>query len=109
MLPAFTLANRKINADMLVTETSADGLSREFKVVVDGKDIESRIRDRLESLRGSVRIPGFRPGKVPLALLRKQYGQTILGEILDQALNQTSAQALAEKGLRPAMQPKIEV
>ncbi len=94
---------------MLVTETSADGLSREFKVVVDAKDIEARVQDRLASLRQTVRMPGFRPGKVPIALLRKQYGKSILGEILEQAVSQSSAQALAEKGLRPAVQPKIEV
>lgn len=94
---------------MQVTQTSEDGLTREFKVVVTAQDIESRILDRLEALKRSVRMPGFRPGKVPVTLLRKQYGQSILSEILDQALSQSSAQALAEHGLRPAMQPKIEV
>ncbi len=94
---------------MLVTETNADGLSHEFKVVVDAKEIEARVEDRLISLRETVRMPGFRPGKVPLALLRRQYGKSILGEVLEQAVSQTSSQALAEKGLRPATQPKIEI
>lgn len=94
---------------MLVTETKADGLKREFTVVVDAQDIENRIRDRLQKLTKTVRMPGFRPGKVPTSLLRKKFGDSIRGEILEEALNQSSAQALAEKGLRPAMQPKIEV
>jgi len=94
---------------MLVTETNADGLSHEFKVVVDAKEIEARVEDRLVSLRETVRMPGFRPGKVPLALLKRQYGKSILGEVLEQAVSQTSSQALAEKGLRPATQPKIEI
>ena len=94
---------------MLITETNTDGLLREFKVVVDATEIEGRILDRLEQLKRTVRMPGFRPGKVPLTLLRKKFGDSIRGEILEQALSQTSSQALSEKGLRPAIQPKVEV
>ena len=94
---------------MIVTETSADGLKREFKVIVDKRDIESRFDDRLDELRKTARIPGFRPGKVPVALLRKRYGGSIRGEILQDAVTQTSAQVFAEKEVRPAIQPKIEV
>ncbi len=94
---------------MIVTETSADGLMREFKVVVDKRDIEQRIEDRLKELTKTVRMPGFRPGKVPRSLLLKRFGGTIRGEVLDDALTQTSAQALAEKDLRPAIRPTIQV
>ncbi|MFQ5958035.1 MAG: trigger factor [Alphaproteobacteria bacterium] len=94
---------------MLVTETRADGLKREFTVVVDAQDIENRIQGRLQKLTQTVRMPGFRPGKVPASLLRKQFGDSIRGEILEEAVNQSSAQALAEKGVRPAIRPKIEV
>ena len=94
---------------MQVTETSSAGLKREFKVVIDAKDIDERIQDRLEQLRATVRMPGFRPGKVPVSLLRKKYGDSLRGEVLEQAVNQSSSQALAEQGVRPAMQPKIEV
>ena len=93
---------------MNVTETSADGLKREYKVVVETQDIENRIVDRLAELGRTVRIPGFRPGKVPTELLRKRFGGTVRGEVLEQALQQTSSQALAEKGVRPALQPRIE-
>jgi trigger factor len=94
---------------MHITETNTDGLLREFKVVVDATEIEGRIVDRLEQLKRTVRMPGFRPGKVPMTLLRRKYGDSIRGEVLEQALSQTSSQALSEKGLRPAIQPKVEV
>ena len=92
---------------MIVTETSADGLKREFKVVVDKQDIEARIVTRLEGLKRTVRISGFRPGKVPVSLLRQRFGESVRGEVLEQALSETSAQALAEQGVRAVMQPKI--
>ncbi len=92
---------------MIVTETSADGLKREFKVVVDKQDIEARILTRLEELKRTVRISGFRPGKVPVSLLRQRFGESVRGEVLEQALSETSAQALAEQGVRAVMQPKI--
>ena len=94
---------------MQVTEISSAGLKREFKVVIDASDIDARIQDRLEQLRMTVRMPGFRPGKVPVSLLRKKYGDSLRGEVLEQAVNQSSNQALAEQGVRPALQPKIEV
>ena len=92
---------------MIVTETSADGLKREFKVVVQKEDIEIRILGRLEEMRKTVNMRGFRPGKVPVSLLRKRFGGSVRGEILQEALSQTSAQALAEKGMRAVMQPQI--
>ena len=94
---------------MEVIQTSADGLKREFKIVVDATDIESRIEDRLEEIRKSANIPGFRPGKAPVSLLRTRYGENLRGEVLEQAVTQTSSQALAEQNLRPAMQPRIEI
>ncbi len=92
---------------MIVTETSADGLKREFKVVVQKEDIETRILGRLEEMKKTVNMRGFRPGKVPVSLLRKRFGGSVRGEILEEALSQTAAQALAEKGVRAVMQPKI--
>jgi trigger factor len=94
---------------MQVTELSAEGLKREYKVVVQAAEIEDRVAHRLEELKGRVRIPGFRPGKVPLSLLRKQYGRSVMGEVLEQALNHGSQKAIADHELRPALRPKIEV
>src|ERR671910_2926272 len=94
---------------MQVTELSAEGLKREYKVVVQASEIEDRVAHRLEELKGRVRVPGFRPGKVPLALLRKQYGRSVMGEVVEQAVNQGSQQAISDHELRPALRPKIEV
>jgi trigger factor len=94
---------------MQVTELSADGLKREYKVVVQADEIEDRVARRLDELRQKIRMPGFRPGKVPVALLRKQYGRSVMGEVLEQAVNQGSQKAISEHELRPALQPKIEV
>jgi trigger factor len=94
---------------MQVTELSAEGLKREYKVVVPADEIESRVSERLDELRQTIRMPGFRPGKVPVSLLRKQYGRSVMGEVLEQAVNQGSQKAISEHELRPALQPKIEV
>jgi trigger factor len=94
---------------MQVTELSAEGLKREYKVVVAAAEIEGQVAHRLEELKGRIRMPGFRPGKVPIGLLRKQYGRSVMGEVLEQAVNQGSQKAIADHELRPAVRPKIEV
>jgi trigger factor len=94
---------------MQVTELSAEGLRREYRVVVPADEIESRVVKRLDELRQTIRMPGFRPGKVPVSLLRKQYGRSVMGEVLEQAVNQGSQKAISDHELRPALQPKIEV
>ncbi len=94
---------------MEVIQTAADGLKREFKIVVDAKDIEIRIDARLEEIKKTAKIPGFRPGKVPVTMLRKRYGEALRGEILEQTVSESSAQAITENNLRPAMQPAIKI
>lgn len=94
---------------MQVTETKADGLKREFKVVVPAAQIEEKVQGRLEELGKTVRLPGFRPGKVPMALLRKKYAASVMGEVLEAAVNDGARDAITERGLRPAVQPKIEI
>ena len=94
---------------MQVTETKSEGLSREYKVALPAKEIEDKISHRLKELARTAQLPGFRPGKVPVSLLRKKYGPSVMGEILERAVNDSSQQAIAEKGLRPAMQPEIEI
>ena len=94
---------------MEVIQTAADGLKREFKITVDAKDIEIRMDARLEEMRRTANLPGFRPGKVPVSMLRKRYGNALRGEILEQVVTESSAQAVSEKNLRPAMQPSIKV
>ncbi len=94
---------------MEVVENSSEGLQREFTVTVFAKDIEDKLNARLEELGRTVKMPGFRAGKVPLPLLKKQHGPSVMGEILERAVNDSSQQAMMEKGLRPAIEPKIEI
>ena len=92
-----------------VTETKSEGLRREFKVAVPAKEIESQIGDRLSDLARSARLPGFRPGKAPLAVLKRKFGEAVRGEVLDKALSESVRQAMSERGIRPATQPSVEV
>lgn len=94
---------------MQVTETKSEGLRREFKVVVPAADIERRLESRLEELSHQVSLPGFRPGKVPLSLLRQRYGASVMGEVLERAVSESSNVAISERSLQPVGQPQIEV
>ena len=94
---------------MQVEQVAAEGLRREFKITVPSGEIEDRVRTRLERMAKTVRLPGFRPGKAPLPLLRKQYGRAILGEVLQEAVDEGSQRTIGENDLRPALRPQIEV
>ena len=94
---------------MQVTELSAEGLKREYQVVVAASEIEQRVDKRLDELKNTIKMPGFRPGKVPIKLLKKQYGRSVMGEVLEQAVNEGSQQAISDNELKPALRPKIEV
>ncbi|MCG8356259.1 MAG: trigger factor [Kiloniellales bacterium] len=94
---------------MQVMETNSDGLMREFKVVVDAKDINDKLENRLQEIGQQVNLPGFRPGKAPVHVLKQRFGQSVMGEILEKAVQDSSSQAMMERGLRPALQPKIEI
>jgi trigger factor len=92
---------------MNVTETLAEGLKREYKVVIPAQDLAAKYSDKLSKLSQNVRLPGFRPGKVPTALLRKRYGDALASEVVEEAVSESASKALNEKGLRPALQPKL--
>ena len=94
---------------MQVTETNSEGLKRQYTIVVPAEEIEKRMVSRLEELGTQVRLPGFRPGKVPLTLLRKRYGEAVKGEILEAAVGESTNQALTEKSINPATQPNVDI
>jgi trigger factor len=94
---------------MQVTETTNKGLKRAYKIVVPAADIEVKINDRLAQIAQTANMPGFRPGKVPVSLLKKTHGQAIMGEVLEMTVGESSQQTIAEKELRPVAQPKIEI
>src|ERR1700733_2047170 len=94
---------------MQVTETLSDGLKRGFTVVVPEPELAAKREKRLTELGRTMQMPGFRPGKVPMAMVRKRYGDAVAAEIVEGAVNDASDRLLAERGLRAAMQPNLEV
>ena len=94
---------------MKVTVESNKGLSSELKVIVEKKEIEKKIETRLNELKNTINLKGFRPGKAPLELLKKQFGSAVYGEVLEKTLQQSAFDALKEKKITPANQPKIDV
>lgn len=94
---------------MQITETNTEGLKHEFKVVVAAADIQQQVEQRLAELGRTARLPGFRPGRVPLSLLRKRYGPSLLGEAVQRVINDSLNTTMRERNLRPALQPKVEI
>ena len=94
---------------MQVTETTKQGLKRAYRVVVPASDIEEKLTVRLGEIAKSARMPGFRPGKVPVGLLKKTHGNAVMGEVLEQTVNESSQSAISDHDLRPVSQPKIEI
>ena len=71
---------------MQVTEIKSEGLSREYKVALPASEIEEKVNNRLSEIAKTASLPGFRPGKVPVSLLRKRFGQSVMGEVLELSL-----------------------
>jgi trigger factor len=92
---------------MQVTETLADGLKREYRVIVPAADLDAKANARLDDLKGRVRINGFRPGKVPVAHLKRVYGRAVMAETIDEAVREANASIVSDKGYKLAMEPKV--
>ncbi|MCA1298676.1 trigger factor [Stappia indica] len=94
---------------MQVTETLAEGLKRELKVVIPASELASRLDTYLEDLKGKVQIKGFRPGKVPSAHLKRLYGRQATAELLNEMITETTRSAVQERNEKPALQPEIDL
>lgn len=94
---------------MQVKEVKNEGLKRQFEIVLPAKDINKRVDERISELSKTIKIPGFRPGKVPLSVVKKKYGKEVMGQVLEKAISDTSDKVISEKKLTPALQPKIEI
>ena len=92
---------------MQVTETLAEGLKREIKVVIPKQDMEAQLNVRLADAKDKVRINGFRPGKVPVGHLKKMYGKSIMAELVNEIVRDRPTQILSERGEKSATQPSI--
>ena len=92
---------------MQVTETLNEGLKHEFKISVSAADLDAKADAKLVDLKDKVRLNGFRPGKVPVAHLKKVYGRSVMAETIDQTIRDTNTQLFTERGFRLASEPKI--
>jgi trigger factor len=92
---------------MQVTETAAAGLKREYRVVVSATDLEAKVNARLDDLKGRVQLRGFRPGKVPVAHLKRLYGKSAMAEVIEAAVREANSKIVTERGLKLATEPKI--
>src|SRR3569623_322508 len=97
---------RRLNA-MQVTETLSEGLKHEFKISVPASDLDAKAGAKLVDLKDKVRINGFRPGKVPVAHLKKVYGRSVMAETIDQTIRDANTQLFSERGFKLATEPKI--
>ena len=95
--------------EMQVTETLSQGLKREYSVVLSASDLASRLDAQLADLKTKARINGFRPGKVPVAHLKRVYGRSVMGEVLQDAINAANKQIVDDNGLRLAQEPRVEM
>ncbi len=92
---------------MEVTETLSDGLKREFQVKISAPDLEARVSQRLDEIKGQVQLRGFRPGKVPVSHLKKLYGRSVMAETIEAVIREINSKIVEERGLRLAMEPKV--
>ncbi len=94
---------------MNVTETLSDGLRRGFAITVPMSAIEEKRSAKLGEISKTIKLPGFRPGKVPASIVKQRYGTAVMAEVLEESVQDATQQVLEERGLRPAGQPKVDV
>src|SRR6185437_8761659 len=94
---------------MQVTETLSEGLKRGYTVVLPLADLDARRTERLTTLGKTLRLPGFRPGKVPFPIVKQRYGTAVSAEVLEESVSEATQKVLTDRGLRPAQQPKIDL
>jgi trigger factor len=92
---------------MQVTETLSEGLKREYQVVVPAAELDAKVNKRLDELKGSIRIDGFRPGKVPVSHLKRVYGRSAMAEVIENTVRDANNQIVSEHGYKLAAEPKV--
>lgn len=94
---------------MQVTELKSEGLKREFQITLEAKDLSKKVDAQIIKLAKKIKMPGFRAGKVPVALVKKKHGREVLGEVLENTVADTSRKLMQERNLLPALEPKIAI
>ncbi len=94
---------------MQVTETLNEGLKRGYAITVTAAELEDKVNDKLVEAQPDIEMKGFRKGKVPMALLKKQFGQRLMGEVMQESIDGAMQQHFEDSGDRPAMQPEVKM
>jgi len=94
---------------MKVTIENKKGLNKDVKVLIDKETMNSYMDEKYEEIKGTVNLKGFRPGKVPKEVLKRQFGKAVFSEVLDKVLKDTTTKALEEQKIKPAGQPKLDL
>jgi trigger factor len=94
---------------MNITETVNQELRREYKITIGAGDLDTRLNGKLEELKPRLNLKGFRPGKAPVSFLKKTYGKSMMGEIVEQAVSESSQQAIKDNNLKPAFPPRVDL
>jgi trigger factor len=94
---------------MKVTVENKKGLNKDLKILIDKETMSSYMDEKYEEIKGTVNLKGFRPGKVPKEVLKRQFGKAVFGEVLDKVLKDSSTKALEENKIKPAGQPKLDL
>ena len=100
---------RGYKGSMKISETRAEGLIREYSIVITAAEIEEQVAAKLAELATTVNMPGFRPGKVPMSVVKSRFGGQVQGEALKNALDEGARQAIEDNELRLASQPSVEI
>ena len=93
---------------MQISETLSQELHKQFTVTYPVSELEGRVNARLEEMKPRINLKGFRPGKAPVSFLRKQFGKSVMGEVVEAAVNEGSQKAISDNKLKPALQPRVE-
>jgi trigger factor len=94
---------------MQVTETLNEGLKRGYKITLTAQELDNKVNEKLTDAKGNISIKGFRKGKAPMALLKKMYGKSVLGEAMQESIDGALQSHLSESGDRPAQQPEVKM
>ena len=93
---------------MKISETLSQELHKQFTVTYPVSELEKRVTARLEEMKPRINLKGFRPGKAPVSFLKKQFGKSVMGEVVEAAVTEGSQKAISDNKLKPALQPRIE-
>ncbi len=94
---------------MQITQTHSEDLRREFRIVIPAADLDTRLTHKIEEMQPRIQLKGFRPGKAPTSFLKKTYGKSMMGEVVEAAVSESSQKAIKDHELKPAFPPRVDL